>query len=128
VTGCAAFRSIALAVKIPAARRDSELTDGKGWLQRLLEKAAAEEAAEAITFTDHARQMMAERQIEPVWVVNVLTNPEFACVDPGDASRTRAFGRVTDAGGRWLRVVYETIDSRKHVITTFFDRKAEQSR
>ncbi len=81
-----------------------------------------------ITFTNHARQMMAERQIEPVWVVNVVTTPEFTSVDPRDGSRTRAFGRVAAAGDRWLRVVYERIDGRKHVITTFFDRKAEQSR
>jgi len=72
--------------------------------------------------------MMAERRIETIWVIDAFTNPEFTCLDPRNPSRIQAFRRIPAAGDRWLRVVYECLDRKKHVITTFFDRKAEQSR
>lgn len=80
----------------------------------------------AIKFAEHALQMMAEREIEEGWVIRILTQPEFTSVDPGNSSRTRAFGRVPEFGGRWLRVVYERRGDEKRVITAFFDRKAGQ--
>ena len=101
---------------------------GGTWLQRLIKVAAAAELSEKVTFANHAQEMMAERRIETIWVINAVKYPEFTSVDPRNPARTRAFRRVPEAGNRWLRVVYEHVDGKKHVITTFFDRKAGQER
>ncbi|MCJ2133434.1 DUF4258 domain-containing protein [Methylobacterium sp. J-026] len=49
------------------------------------------------------------REIEPLWVERVLTDPERVEADPDHPGRHRAFARVPERDGRVLRVVYEPL-------------------
>ncbi len=100
----------------------------KSPLERLRDAPREQLRLRPVTFADHARQMMVERQIAESWIRRVLTTPEFTSVDPRNPSRLLAFGRVPEYGGRWLGVIYVRREDDEHVITAFFDRKAGQRR
>jgi Domain of unknown function (DUF4258) len=68
-----------------------------------------------IKFTRHAQEMLAERRLERAWVELTITKPESVVPDPNRPNLVRAFRRVPERGGLWLRVVYESIgDTQSH--------------
>ena len=81
-----------------------------------------------LVFSSHARERMAERSIPLAWAEQTLRNPEFERQDVGESGERRAFRRIDEAGGRWLRAVYRLRGDEIFVITVFLDRKAEKAR
>jgi hypothetical protein len=80
-----------------------------------------------IVWTPHAEEAMQDRQIGREQVLAAISSPEFTEPDP-IAGRIRAFKRLPDHGNRWLRVVYEDIESSRVIVTLFLDRKAGRKR
>ncbi len=78
--------------------------------------------------TRHAQDMMSERSIKATWIDQVMNAPELIEVDPRDANRRFAFGRIAEFGGRWLRIVFAENSGEQRVITAFFDRGKEKRR
>ena len=81
-----------------------------------------------IVFSRHALERMVERSISKAWAEQALRNPEFERQDAGGSGERRAFRRIDEAGGRWLRVVYRVRGDEMFVITVCLDRKAEKAR
>lgn len=74
-------------------------------------------------FTEHAKQMIAEREIAIEWVERVLNNPVKIEQDQDDPTLRHALGRITEYGNRVLRVVYNETTEPKRIVTVYFDRK-----
>ncbi len=81
-----------------------------------------------LTYTEHARVIMAERAIVAAWVERVVTAPGFRTPDPNDPEVERFYGRVPERGGRVLRVAVNTRAKPWRVVTVFFDRKMRGER
>ena len=79
-------------------------------------------AAPRITFTRHAEEMLIERNIQRAWVQSTVLDPESVEDDPRKSNLRRAYRRVPQRGGLWLRVVYERVGESIKIITVFFDR------
>jgi Domain of unknown function (DUF4258) len=72
-------------------------------------------------FSDHAADVMADREIETTWVVRVLTNPERREADRSDPTLTHALGRIAT---RWAYCAWPTMHpSTRRVVTAYFDRR-----
>ncbi|MGH8589601.1 MAG: DUF4258 domain-containing protein [Gammaproteobacteria bacterium] len=56
------------------------------------------------TLTEHARKVLAERQIPLEWLERVLHRPGLREPDPDDASLERRYRPITEFDGRVLRV------------------------
>jgi hypothetical protein len=82
--------------------------------------------ARLLIFTRHAEDMLRERGLDPDWIAITIANPETLEPDPDQPSLLRAFRRIPERGGRYLRVVYEVTESETRVITAFFDRNHPQ--
>jgi len=66
--------------------------------------------------------MLAERRIQRTWIELTIRKPESIEPDPNRPHLLRAFRRVPERGGLWLRVIYESAGDTAKVITAFFDR------
>ena len=73
--------------------------------------------------SDHARQVMQEREIETAWVVRVLKQPERSEADRDDPVLTHALGRIAERNDRVLRVVYNASVTPPRIVTVYFDRR-----
>jgi hypothetical protein len=73
--------------------------------------------------TEHAKKVMAEREIAPEWVEQTVAEPELREPDPNDASVERRYRRIPAFGGRVLRVALNTAVEPPRVVSVFFDRK-----
>ena len=73
--------------------------------------------------TDHAKDVIAEREIDLAWVARVLANPERTEVDHGDLTLKHALGPIPEFGARVLRVVYNASVSPPRIVTAYFDRR-----
>jgi hypothetical protein len=74
-------------------------------------------------FTQHARDMMDERQISESWIERVVASPlliEASTIDPELESR---FARIPEYGDRVLRVVVNTQVVPERIVSVYFDRK-----
>jgi hypothetical protein len=76
-----------------------------------------------IDFSRHGEDMLAERKIERAWVESTVTSPESVEADPKRPEVYRAYRRIPEHGGRYLRVVYTLNGDRVKIITAFFDRR-----
>jgi len=74
------------------------------------------------TYSEHAKAMLAERNIEPSWVERTILQPDVTEPDPKHPDRLRAFRTVPERDGRVLRVVYVSSGAAFRVITLFLDR------
>ena len=72
--------------------------------------------------TQHARDMLAERQILTEWMERVLANP--ARVEPSvtDATVESRLAKIAEHGGRVLRVVVNKKAVPERVVSVYFDR------
>ena len=73
--------------------------------------------------SDHAADVIAEREIETTWVVRVLAKPERTEVDRLDPALTHALGRIAERDDRVLRVVYNASVDPPRIVTVYFDRR-----
>jgi len=74
-------------------------------------------------FSDHARNVLIEREIEITWVVRVLKQPERTEVDRSDPALIHALGRIAERDDRVLRVVYNASVNPPRIVTAYFDRR-----
>jgi hypothetical protein len=88
--------------------------------------ATAVQASSPVIYTKHATERLEQRQIEKVWVERVLENPDWVEPDPRNAKVRRAYGRIDEAGGMILRVVYTDVRDGRLIITQFFDDGAQR--
>ena len=72
--------------------------------------------------SDHALDVIAEREIETTWVVRVLSKPERTEADRSDPALTHALGRIAERDNRVLRVVYNASVTPPRIVTVYFDR------
>jgi len=79
-------------------------------------------ARPALLFTRHAEDMLIERGIDRAWVETTIYEPESVDPDPAQPGVFRAYRRIAERGGRFLRVVYVPGDQNIRVLTAFFDR------
>ena len=75
-----------------------------------------------LTYTSHALDVMERRGIRPEWVERAVAAPERRIRDPYDGTVERFFCRVSENGGRVLRVAVNTDTDPWRVVSTFFDR------
>lgn len=75
-----------------------------------------------LTYTQHAREQLAERQISRLWVERVVASPTRRIPDLDDSTLERFYAPVAEHGGRVLRVVVNTSSDPWRVVTVFFDR------
>jgi hypothetical protein len=75
-----------------------------------------------IVLTGHAEDMLIERRIDRSWVEETIRNPEALEDDPAQAGAFRAFRRIPERDGRYLRVAYVQENEKVRVLTAFFDR------
>ena len=79
-------------------------------------------------FTTHALHKMAERRIQPGWVERTVWGPEYLRPDPIQPGAVRAFRRIPEFGGRWLRAVHIDKSDGRVVVTVTWDRDAGRRR
>ena len=79
-----------------------------------------------IILSVHAKQVLAERNIELGWLEAALSEPERSMPDPDDASAERRFRAIPERGGRILRVVCREGRDTIYIVTVFFDRRARR--
>jgi hypothetical protein len=73
-------------------------------------------------YSDHAKEMLVERDIESEWVERTILNPDAIESDPKHLDRVRAYKALPERDGRVLRVVYVELGEAYRVITLFLDR------
>jgi len=75
-----------------------------------------------LEFTEHAKQVIKEREIQPEWIQLVLTNPEKIEPDKEDNALEHTLAKIPEFGNRVLRVIYNKKASPLKIITVYFDR------
>ncbi|HUJ85461.1 MAG TPA: DUF4258 domain-containing protein [Burkholderiales bacterium] len=78
--------------------------------------------APAYVLTEHAKVVLAERDISLAWVERVLAKPQRTAVDGSDAQLRHAIAPISEHGDRHLRVIYNPSVSPWRVVTAYFDR------
>lgn len=75
-------------------------------------------------FSEHALDMLRERNIEEAWVKLAMEDPhKRERMDDGTIHHVRA---IEEHGGRYLRVVVNADVKPQRVVTAFFDRRIER--
>jgi hypothetical protein len=72
--------------------------------------------------TQHAKDVLEEREIPVEWLERVLNSPQRIEPDPADAELEHSLGRIAEFGNRVLRVVVNKTVRPVMVITVYFDR------
>jgi len=75
------------------------------------------------TLTEHAKKVLAEREIPLEWLERALNEPLLRAPDPDDASLERRYRPIPECEGRVLRVVVNLSVEPVRVVSVFFDRK-----
>lgn len=74
------------------------------------------------TLTEHAKKVLAEREIPLEWLERALNEPLLRQPDPDDASLECRFRPIPEFEGRVLRVVVNLSVEPARVVNVFFDR------
>ena len=72
--------------------------------------------------TRHAKDSVAEQEIETEWIERVLTSPGRRMPDKRNAFLEHRLGVIDEFGGRVLRVVVNPTVIPIRVVTVYFDR------
>jgi hypothetical protein len=75
------------------------------------------------TYTDHAEEMLMERELDRQWIERAVLHPDGTEPDPTHPGRVRAFKALPERDGRVVRVVYERTGEECRVVTLFLDRR-----
>lgn len=74
-----------------------------------------------LTFTDHAQDVIRERNLLAKWIEETLSSPDR--VELGSDNNTHYIKSIDEHGGRMLRVVVNERVQPNRVVTLFFDRR-----
>ncbi len=74
------------------------------------------------TLTEHAKDVLEERELPVAWLERVLDTPQRIEPDPDDAELEHHLGRIAEHGNRVLRVVVNKTVRPARVVTLYFDR------
>lgn len=74
-------------------------------------------------FSQHAQDVIRERDIPEAWIERVLNDPLKCEEDPADEELEHRFGRIDEYGNRVLHVVINKRADPVRVVTAYFDRK-----
>jgi hypothetical protein len=74
-------------------------------------------------FSEHARDVILEREIAITWVAQALETPERIEVDRRDPTLRHALARIVEYEDRVLRVVYNAAVDPPRIVTAYFDRR-----
>jgi len=72
--------------------------------------------------TQHAKDVLEERQLPAEWLERVLNSPQRIEPDPDDSELEHSLGRIAEFGNRVLRVVVNKTVRPVVVVTVYFDR------
>jgi hypothetical protein len=72
--------------------------------------------------TQHASEVICEREIQLSWIEATLENPDFIENDLFDSKLEHRFKRVIEFGNRVLRVVVNNNVNPIRIVTVYFDR------
>jgi hypothetical protein len=72
--------------------------------------------------TQHAKDVLEEREIPAEWLERVLSSPQRIEPDPDDSELEHSLGCITEFGDRVLRVVVNKTVRPVVVVTVYFDR------
>ena len=78
-----------------------------------------------LRLTKHAEEAIEQRKLAFDWLERAIAAPDFTDADPNDATLTRSFKAIVEAGGRILRVVHRPEHDDILVVTVHFDRDAK---
>ena len=73
--------------------------------------------------TQHARDVLQEREISLEWLDKALANPELSERDATDSELENRFAKIAEFGNRVLRVVVNTRVVPERVVSVYFDRR-----
>ena len=73
--------------------------------------------------SQHAKDVINERDIQLSWLEQVLESPELVEADADDPQLTHYVGRIAEYGNRPLRVVFNARANPARIVTVYFDRK-----
>ena len=76
--------------------------------------------------TQHASEVILEREIKIQWIDLTLNSPEFIEKDSEDEELEHRFRRIKENGNRVLRVVLNTARKPIRLVTVYFDRTMEK--
>ena len=74
------------------------------------------------TLSEHAKKVLAEREIQLEWLERTLREPVLRRPDPDDSSLERRYRAIPEFEGRVLRVVVNVAIEPVRVVSVFFDR------
>lgn len=74
------------------------------------------------TLSQHAEDVIREREIRPEWIAETMAQPAATNPDPDDPELRHALRPIADFGYRVLRVIFNQTKNPPHVVTVFFDR------
>ena len=72
--------------------------------------------------SQHARDVLEEREIPVAWLERVLKSPQRIEPDADDADLEHRLGRIREHGNRVLRVVVNKTVRPARIVTLYFDR------
>jgi len=73
--------------------------------------------------SDHAKDVMKEREISWRWIMETIMNPTLILRDEVDGNLEHSLAPIPDFGERVLRVIRNVGANPKKVVTAYFDRK-----
>lgn len=76
-------------------------------------------------FSEHAYDMLRERNIRESWVKLAIEDPEKK--EPKDDGTVHYIRAIEQYGGRYLRVVVNPDVRPQRIVTVFFDRRIGRS-
>jgi len=76
-------------------------------------------------FSEHAYDMLRERNIQEDWVKLAIEDPERK--EPKDDGTIHHIRAIEEYGGRFLRVVVNPHVRSQRIVTVFFDRRIRRS-
>jgi hypothetical protein len=79
-----------------------------------------------LVVTAHALIRLRDRRIDPKWIEDTVSNPDWTELEPKDPAVERRFRAIPQFGGRILRVVCIETNSIIRVISVMFDRNARR--
>lgn len=77
----------------------------------------------AYQLTEHARDALEKRRIEPAWVEQTINAPEATEPDPVEPDLEHRLARIPEWGDRVLRVIVSRTATPTRIVTAFFDRR-----
>jgi hypothetical protein len=73
--------------------------------------------------SQHAQDVIREREIQDHWIKQVLSDPGLIEKDPFDDQLEHRLGRIKECSHRVLRVVLNRQAQPVRIVTVYFDRK-----